>query len=150
MWEKIRSMFGSDDTAGNHDAPEPRLAATALLVEAALADGIYADVEEDMICAALADAFELDEQQCRDLIEEAEQLVERSVDHYIFTAQVKRLPARQRQRLVRALWRVVFADGEESPFEDAFVRRIVPLLAVSDRDSRFARQDARAEAGVAD
>ena len=41
---------------------------------------------------------------------------------------------------------VALADGEKSPFEDAFLRRVAPLLGVDDRERAYAR--ARAEAKV--
>jgi uncharacterized tellurite resistance protein B-like protein len=150
MWDKIKSAFSSGDHNTNSDALDPKLAAAALLVEAALADGIYAEIEQDIICKAVQKAFALEEADCDALMEQAEQLAEQSVDHYAFTSRIKTLPASQRVALVGSLWDVVFADGEESPFEDAFVRKIVPLLAVNDRDSRFARKEAMQRANITD
>ena len=41
---------------------------------------------------------------------------------------------------------MALADGEKSPFEDAFLRRVAPLLGVEDRDRVFARSRAEAKA----
>jgi uncharacterized tellurite resistance protein B-like protein len=145
MWNEIRKLLSGAAREATSDI-DPKLAAATLLVEAALADGIYAKIEETMIRRALVKAFDLKEEACAALLEEAETVAEHSIDHYAFTTRIKALPAGQRRHLVRALWEVVFADGEESPFEDSFVRKIVPLLAVSDRESRFARQEALSRA----
>lgn len=131
---------GEDPTAERHEA---RVAATALLVEAALADGIYADVESALISELIAETFTVDAGEAAKILADAEQQAEASVDHYRFTKVVKHLPAEEREKLIESLWRVVFADGEESPFEDAFVRRVSGLLHVNDRANRLARQRAR-------
>ena len=82
-----------------------------------------------------------------DVLDKAEELAETAVDHHRFTKVVKTcLSEQERVALVEQLWMVALADGEKSPFEDAFLRRIAPLLAVDDRERVFARS--RAEAKV--
>jgi uncharacterized tellurite resistance protein B-like protein len=116
-----------------------------LLVEAALADGIYADCEQDQIRDILTGAFGLSDARVAHVLEQGEELAESAVDHHRFTKVVKACLSRQeRIALVEQLWLVALADGEKSPFEDAFIRRIGPLLAVDDRDRIFARTRAEA------
>ena len=131
------------------DLYEARVSATALLVEAALADGIYADIESDMITAMVTDTFGLDAKSTAKLIDDAEQRAEASVDHHRFTRVVKTLPLAEREKFIESLWRVVFADGEEDAFEEAFVRKIADLVAVDPRIARLARKRVR-EGGAGD
>ncbi len=140
MLELIRRLLDGSGPAEGEELDEARVCATALLVEAALADGIYADIESKLICSIVADTFGLDEQACVTLLDAAEARAEGAVDHHTLTRVVKRLPLDEREKLIESLWRVVFADGEESPFEEAFVRRISALVAVDDRTSRLARK----------
>lgn len=142
----IKSLFGK---AKPDPRPEtdPHIAATALLVEAALADGIYADCEQDAIIETLQAAFGLDMDAAQRVLDEAEQLAETAVDHHRFTKVVKTcLSEQERIALIEQLWTVALADGEKSPFEDAFVRRIAPLLGIDDRERVFARSRAEAKA----
>jgi uncharacterized tellurite resistance protein B-like protein len=44
------------------------------------------------------------------------------------------------------LWSVALADGERDAHEDALLRRLAPLLALSDRDRAEARQAAESRA----
>lgn len=140
--KRFLGLSDDDDAGGETGIDEARVCATALLVEAALADGIYADIEEERIRQLVSSTFGLSEDKARRLLDEAEGLAEQAVDHHRFTKVVKKLPLAQREQIVEGLWRVVFADGEESPFEEAFVRKVAALLAVDDRASRLARQRA--------
>ena len=144
MFDTLKRMFASDP-AELHPEIDPHVAATALLVEAALADGIYADCEQDRIRHILENAFKLAPARASSVLENAEELAETAIDHHRFTKVVKAcLGKQERTALVEQLWMVGLADGEKSPFEDAFIRRIAPLLAVDDRERVFARSRAEA------
>lgn len=146
MFDTLKRLFGSDP-AEAHPEIDPHVAATALLVEAALADGIYADCEQDQIRSILSGAFGMDESKTEKVLTQAEELAETAIDHHRFTKVVKTcLDKQERTALLEQLWLVVLADGERSPFEDAFIRRIAPLLAVDDRERAFSRS--RAEARI--
>jgi len=146
MFESIKRLFGADDSE-LHPELDPHVAATTLLVEAALADGIYADCEQAQIRDILGVAFGMDDARVERVLDQAESLAETAVDHHRFTKVVKSCLAKQeRIALLEQLWLVVLADGEKSPFEDAFIRRIAPLLAVDDRERVFARSRAEARA----
>lgn len=146
MFDKLRQMF-SRAPATMHPELNPHIAATTLLVEAALADGIYADCEQDQIKEILAAAFLLDPDAVENVLDQAEELAEGAIDHHRFTKVVKVcLSEQERVALIEQLWMVALADGEKSPFEDAFVRRVAPLLGIDDRERIFAR--ARAEARI--
>jgi uncharacterized tellurite resistance protein B-like protein len=49
--------------------------------------------------------------------------------------------------LLEALWTVVLTDGERDPHEDALMRKLAPLIAVSDRESAEARRRVEAARG---
>jgi len=147
--EFFKSLFGGQPAEPENEL-DPRVAATALMVEAALSDGVYADMEEDSIRKILAGAFGLSDDEASAILAEAEELAEAAVDHYRFTKVVKEnLTRDQREALVEHLWDVAYADGERAPVEDAFIRRVAPLLAVDDRARIRARKRAEnhAESG---
>ena len=63
-----------------------------------------------------------------------------------FTRLIKEaVPYVDRNSVAESLWRVVLADDQRDDHEDAFLRLVVNLLGVSDRDSGLARR--RAQAG---
>lgn len=146
MFEAIKKLFSGAQTESSEpvlDANNAPVCAVALLVEGALADGIYADIEQDMILGIIRNVFSLEDEAARELLEAAESCAEMAVDHYAFTRVVKTgMPKAQRIALVGHLWDVTFADGEESPFEDAFIRRVAALLAVTDHERAHAKKAA--------
>lgn len=144
MFDTLKSLFSSDDREPIARAIEPATAAAALMVEAALADGVYAKAEEEKIVRLLKSGFDLDEEQARATASQAKNLVEHAVDHHRFTRVVKDLPKPDRLRVMEDLWAVVLADEERTHEEDSLLRRLGPLLALSDRERAEARQRAQA------
>lgn len=146
MFDALKRWLGSEPPVA-HAEIDPKIAAAALLVEAALADGIYADVEENSIRQILKKSFDLDGDEARRVLSLAEELAEDAADHHRFTKVVKAcMPKAERIALVENMWAVALADGEKSDFEESFIRRVAPLLAVDDRERVFARSRAEAAA----
>lgn len=146
MLDALKRLFAAERPKA-HPELDPQVAAAALLVEAALSDGVYAQIEEKQIRAILMATFDLDEARAEQIHSEAEDLAEAAVDHYRFTKVVKAcLPKAQRVSLIEHLWAVALSDGEKSPFEESFIRTVAPLLAVDDRERVFARSRAEAAA----
>lgn len=142
MKDFLSGLFGDDKdpSADELDAPT---AAAALFIEVALADGHYAQAEADAVHRALTEAFDLDDAAAAAMTTKAETLARNATDHHRFTRVLKQLPLEKKQTLITALWRIVFADRDECPFEEALVRRLADLLHVPPRDARLARQTVR-------
>ncbi len=138
----FKRIFGS--RAEKAPEMDPRLAAAALLVEASLTDGIYADIESDRIVFVLRESFEIGEAAARDVLKDAETIAETAVDAHRFTKIVKTLPETRRAKLIEGLYYVALADGERCPFEDAFIRHIASLLHIEDVSRAQARRRAEA------
>ncbi|WP_306017068.1 TerB family tellurite resistance protein [Oceanicaulis sp. MMSF_3324] len=141
MFETLKRLFAGSESPQERSL-SPELSTAVLLVEAALSDGIYADVEEAEIITVLCAGFGLEKDRAAELLDEAEDLAEQAVDHHRFTHVVKQLPRDQRLSILEDLWRVVLADGERDAHEDALIRRLAPLLGLSDRDRAQARHAA--------
>jgi uncharacterized tellurite resistance protein B-like protein len=147
MIKALKNLFsGNQSSDANADAPSAELATAALMVEAAMTDGVYADVEHDRIMEILTESFELSQADAEAMLSQAEDLAEHAVDHHRFTKIVKALPHDQRMVMMTHLWSVALADGERDAHEDALLRRLAPLLALSDRDRAEARQAAESRA----
>lgn len=132
--------------------PEPlstgdtRLAMAALLVRVARADHDYAASEVAVIDALLMQRYSLNAAECLALRSEAEEMEAHAPDTVRFTRLIKdAVPYEDRNAVAESLWRVVLADNERDHHEDAFLRLVVNLLDVSDRDSALARQRAQAD-----
>ena len=145
MLDAIKRLISGEETTAEPDTHTTELAAAALMVQAALSDGVYADVEAQRILEMLKSGFHIDDAEARKLLDEAEGLAETAVDHHQFTKVIKELPKEQRIKFMSQLWHVALADGEKDAHEDALLRRLSPLLALSDRERVEARQAAQGE-----
>ncbi len=146
MFGFLRRLF----SAGRRPARsvDPHEAAAALLVEAALADGVYANMESDMIALILLESFGFDAARADALLQRGETLAEAAVGAHAFTKQVKSLPLTQRIALIEGLYRVALADGDRCPYEDAFVRHVASLLHIDDVARAGARRVAEARVAM--
>jgi len=141
MLDALKRLFAGDTTP-EETALSPALSTAVLLVEAALSDGVYADAEEAEILGVLQTGFDLSAPAAAELLADAKALADTAVDHYRVTKVVKTLPHDQRISILTDLWGVVLADGDRDAHEDALIRRLAPLLGLSDRDRALARQAA--------
>lgn len=144
MMNAIKRMFAPKTPALK--AMEPQVAAAALMVEAALIDGVYVNIESDMIAEILLEAFGFDADRADAVLAEGETLAEEAVDSYQFTRHVKKLGMAERVAIIEGLYRVALSDGEKSPIEEAYIRQVASLLYVDDVSRAGARQ--RAEARI--
>lgn len=120
-----------------------RLAAAALLVEAASLDGHLDESERIRILKLLRDRFGLGAEDAERLFAEAVAETERSVQLVGFTRTIKdAFDYDERVRLIEMLWEVAYADGHLHDYEANLVRRIAGLVYVADQDSGAARKRA--------
>jgi len=145
MINMIKRMFGASGAAMQpvRDV-DPHLAAATLMVEAALADGVYANIESDRIAMILLESFNFDADRVDRILKEAEELADSMTDTYSMTSRAKLLPAAERVGIIEGLHLVALADGERCAFEDAYIRHVASLLHIDDVARAKARQRAEA------
>jgi uncharacterized tellurite resistance protein B-like protein len=125
------------------EGPAPDVAVAALLVEAARADADYHPSETALVDRALSALFDLGPWEAAALRSRGEAAQAEAADLWRFTYAIKTgMPEEERRAVLEALWSVALADGSRDPHEDALIRRLTPLLALTDRDSAEARRRA--------
>lgn len=150
--KELLGLAGADAPRVDDHQRELKLAAAAILVEAALIDGHEDDSDYVLIRRILAEQFQLSPGESERLVERATQIAHHSVDWNRFTRVLKQgFDAGERLWMMEMLWQVVLADGELHAWEDTLVRQVAALLAVDDRDRALARrraQDSLARSGA--
>ena len=130
--DSIRSLLRPSTEAATPSpgAPNPvHIAACALLLEVAYADGEFADAERAHLESVLARQFGLDEEAGRRLIELAQQERVRSIDYFQFTSVLQReYDLGQKMVLAEIMWGLVLADGAIAEREQYLTRKIANLL----------------------
>ena len=143
MIDRIKILLrGADpDGAGQTEPDAPKLAAAALLVEAACMDGHFDGDEREAVCAALGAHFGLSESEADTLIEEAEAAHHEATDLHRFTRAINdRYDHEDRLAVMEMLWEVVYADGRLHAYEANLIRRVGGLLHITDRERGEARK----------
>lgn len=109
--------------------PGIQLAACALLLELAHADGEFSLAEQRHIEGALIRHFGLDPATAAELMELAAAERDRSIDHFQFTRLIAdQYDLGQKMVLAEVMWGLVLTDGTISEHEQYLTRKISNLL----------------------
>jgi uncharacterized tellurite resistance protein B-like protein len=135
-FRKFLSEVSDGDKHPNHfEHDDYRLAAAALLVHAAAIDGDVSDAERGKLRALIKKEFELDEATTDELVAEATEAENESIDLYHFTSVINgSLNEEGRRRVVEMMWEIAYADGDVDEFERNLIWRAADLLGISSRD----------------
>ncbi len=160
MIDAIRQFFAKSASAAGsgpstvpadspaRDLPGVHVAAAALLLELAHADGEFSLEEQLHIHAALARHFGLEHGTAVALLALADEQRRRSVDHFQFTRVVReQFDLAQRMVLAEVMWGVILADGEIANHEAYLVRKMASLLELEPAFLAQARNAAAAASG---
>lgn len=123
---------------GQPSAPQPanqhdplRLATAAVLLEIANADGEFTPVEDGNVVEYLTTRFGLPPDDAKELLEAADEIRKKTVDHFALTNYIRRnSPLSERVDIVKAMWRLVYSDGKLSGHETYLVRKLADLLGL--------------------
>ena len=134
MLDAIRSLFSpkpadATTSANMPDVDPVHLAACALLLEVAYADGVFSPEERAHLDQVLERHFALPAESGQRLIELAEKERRGSIDHFQFTRVLnERYDVGQKMVLAEVMWGLVLADGEIAEHEHYLTRKIANLL----------------------
>jgi len=144
MFEGIRSfvaeLLGSEGERPFEES-DYRMAATAILVHVADADGAFDPRERERLRSIVMERFELDGGDAGRLIAQAELSEAEAVDLDRFIAVLRRaLDANGRLKLVEMMWDLAYANGPPLEVEDSIVSRIGQMLGVPEGDLEMLRR----------
>lgn len=131
MLSRLMSLFASPGEAAAPTSPEERLqvATCVVLLEVAQADDEFSDGERARLSEVLRRRFSLEEEEVAALIELAREARLDSFDLWKFTNQINRAcSAREKEGIIREVWRVVYADGSLDGHEDYLMHKLAQLL----------------------
>lgn len=112
-----------------------QVACAALLVEMMHIDDQLEQAEQDSIVTRLESLFSLMPEQTSTLMTLAEEQRQDATDYFQFTHLINReFSPEQKLSLIESLWRVAYADGDLSMYEEHLVRKIADLLYVPHLD----------------
>lgn len=108
-----------------------RLATAAILLDIAYADGTFTPAEDGNVVSFLTQRFALMPEDAKELMEAAEEIRRKTVDHFALTHYIrKNTPLEERIEIVKTMWRLAFSDGKLSDYEVYLVRKLADLLGL--------------------
>ena len=145
MLQNLKKIFSDKNNISDNEI-DPKIAFSALLLEAGMMDGNLDDNEKNTIEKVLSSFFELSNSETTKLINEATELQRDSNQIIHLTRPIKEnFSENQRINLVQKMWEVILSDGIEHIYEQNLMRRIAGLLYISDKSSGIARKRALKE-----
>jgi uncharacterized tellurite resistance protein B-like protein len=128
------------------DDKDSQLATAALLTRVATVDSEMSEARRKKLHAVLKSCFGLDDFSTAQLICDAAAADRSAVDLYHFTRRLNNvLDNEGRQRIVKMMWQVVYADERVNEFESNIIWRTADLLGVSSRQRIELRQRVAAD-----
>ncbi len=109
-----------------------RVAACAILVEMAGADGEFSNEERDRILKHFEEAHALTPQEAEELVQTASNKLKDAVDIWHFTNMVNQNYTKEEKlQVIEMMWRVIYADGHLDAHEDYLAHKMGNLLRLS-------------------
>lgn len=136
MIDALKSLFVMPAKESEQEqANRLHMAAAALLIETSRADFEQDAQEEQAMKALLRDSLALAEREVDELMAAASERVDNATSLYEFTRTINdHYTADQKYRLVEAMWRVAYADGDLDKYEEALIRQVADLTYVPHED----------------
>jgi uncharacterized tellurite resistance protein B-like protein len=127
--QRFKAEANSTESKPAHDPL--RLATAAVLLDIAFADGEFSPAEDGDIVGYLKGAFTLEEESARELLKAADELRAQTIDHFALTNFIRHnTPLQHRIDIVKTMWRVAYADGRLTDYENYLVRKLADLLGI--------------------
>lgn len=134
LLDAIRNFLKPQGDSGSAPSANPganpiHVAACALLLDVAWADGEFSTPEREHLEGVLARHFDLPAEAGRELIALCERERANAVDHFQFTRVLReQYDVGQKMVLAEIMWGLVLADGQVADHEHYLTRKIANLL----------------------
>jgi uncharacterized tellurite resistance protein B-like protein len=152
MFSTVKNWLSQNDTQAVTEVSESLELAqlvTALLVEAAGADGKITDEESQLISEIISVQFELSDDEMVTVLSDAvNDYTDRIEIHGLMRRLREKADYEERIGVLELVWMVVLSDDRLDHIEAQLMRRLAGLLYISDVDSGLAAQTARTRLGI--
>jgi uncharacterized tellurite resistance protein B-like protein len=158
MFEYLRKVLSTEKDerteaksslpAGESRSKKLQVAAAALFVEIAEADGKFSDDERNRIIDLMKAEFNLDDECVNELLNLSEQKVKDSISVYEFTSVINEsFSQKEKLDLIKNLWRIIYQDGKLDSHEDRLIKLIGTTMNLEHRDVIGAKLFVKEEMG---
>jgi uncharacterized tellurite resistance protein B-like protein len=133
----------------NSESKRTQIAACALFIEIAKADGEFSDDEKEFIMAEIQRTFNLESQYVSELMELAASRVKDSVSLYEFTSLINTTFSQLGKiELLESLWKLIYSDDKLNVYEDNMIKKIGATLNVEHKQIINAKLWVKEQMGI--
>jgi len=123
-------MFFKKDNIDNNDNELVKVG--ALLIHTAKIDEDYSAKEVEIIKQALL-KLGADNKNIGNIIKKAEEIEENSNQILDFTKEIKTMEEKDKIKIIKTLWKIIFSNKEADIYETNLMRRLAGLLYVDSK-----------------
>jgi uncharacterized tellurite resistance protein B-like protein len=124
----LQPAGGVSPTLSDH---QKQLAIAALLIEVAMADHQFSEVELHNLGAILERKFSLSSDELAELINLAKHEANHATSLHQFTQLINQYCSTEEKfKLMKAMWEMAYADGDLNKYEDYIIRKVADLIYV--------------------
>lgn len=132
LFDDIMGRISAEDAAADDRDAAIRMATAVLMVDVALVDSSFEEVEFERMLGLVKNHFGLSTQAAAELINAANAEADELVSVHEFTELLRQhLDDDEKARVVELLWSTAYADGELNEYENSLVLKVSDLLNVS-------------------
>ena len=132
LFDDIMDRISAEDAAADDRDAAIRMATAVLMVDVALVDASFDEVEFERMLGLVKNHFGLSTQAAAELINAANAEADDLVPVNELTALLqKHLDDDEKARVVELLWSTAYADGDLDKYENSLVIKVSDLLNVS-------------------
>ena len=128
------NIFKKEETEKDNNHPSI-MAVACLLIHSARIDENYTDEEKKIVIRSVADLFNINLEEAKKLVADAEKKEQESNQIVEFTKEIKKYSMESRLKIIEVIWKIVYSDGTSDDYESNLIRRICGLLYISDKDN---------------
>jgi len=147
VFGRLQELFGeSHIDVPKKPVPQSdlNLACAALLIEVAKADYANDPKEMEMTITAIREVLKIADSAVEELIFEAKLEVEESASMFPHTKLINDHCTREQKYIIlKAMWKVAFADGNLDKYEEHLIRRVAGLIHLDHSEFIHAKIEAR-------
>jgi uncharacterized tellurite resistance protein B-like protein len=131
LFDDIMGRISAEDAAADDRDAAIRMATAVLMVDVALVDSSFEEVEFERMLGLVKNHFGLSTQAAAELINAANAEADELVSVHEFTELLhQHLDDDEKARVVELLWSTAYADGELNEYENSLVLKVSDLLNV--------------------
>lgn len=126
-----RHLQPADGVSSSLSDHQKQVAIAALLVEVAIADHSFSEMELLNLGNILTQKFNLSIEERDELINLAQNETNNATSLHQFTQLVNQsCTAEEKFKLMKAMWEIAYADGNLNKYEDYVIRKVADLIYV--------------------